>query len=305
MAWTFDDLQDQTGKTILVTGCTAGIALHVLRHLARRNAHVVMACRSDSKMQSVASEVSADHPNAIITQVVLDTSDLDSVRSAAAAVAALNVPLDAVLLNAGIAYGPHRRSAQGHELQFATNHLGHWLLTGLLLPHLKADGRIIAVASLIHAKPTALSWDVLRGTTAEGYEQVEAYAQSKLCNMLFVAELSRRLKAAGKHVVAVACHPGLSNTDILQPHQGLFFGFMRSLSPLISQSAERGSLPLLMAVADDQADSESYYAPGGWKELWGAATRNGRKGGRAEDAELGQELWSFSESLSGFLYEMP
>ncbi|MDP9418462.1 MAG: oxidoreductase, partial [Actinomycetota bacterium] len=248
--WTADDVPDLTGRRALVTGANSGLGLVVARELARHGAVVVMAVRDPQRGAAAAKSVRAAAPRAQVVLAQLDLADLASVRACAAEQLTAG-PLDLLVNNAGVMATPRRVTVDGFELQLATNHLGHFALTGLLLPALLAAPapRVTAVSSLAH-QIGRIAFDDLMGQPR--YSKWAAYAQSKLANLLFVSELQQRADEAGTALTATAAHPGLAAT-------GLFTRGRRSsrLSPaallglgsrLISQSAEQGALPLLYAA---------------------------------------------------------
>ncbi len=303
MAWSVDDIPDQSERVIFITGVTSGIGYECAKVLAQRGAHLVVACRNKEKMGAVADELRAAGAKAV-HELVCDIGDLDSVRACAEQYA--GPPLDVLLLNAGTSLNHFTTTKQGYETVFATNHLGHFLLCGLLLP--KVTGRIIVVSSIGHRSCTDVDWAVVRGDESKYVSGPASYGQSKLASMLFVEELNRRLVRTGSDVVAVATHPGMSNTPIMSkmPKLGLV-GYVFKAAMALSQSAADGALPLLMAATDADVQRGNYYAPSRGllvSETWGPPIPNGAKNPALADEELAKAVWEESEKLTEFRFEV-
>ena len=259
--WTTNDIADQTGRTVVVTGpTTGGLGFHTARELAAKGARVVLAGRNPAKVEDAASGIRASVPDADLEQLTLDVSDLGSVRSAAAHAAAYG-PIDVLINNAGVMATPYSRTADGLELQMATNHFGPFLLTGLLLPQLAASGagRVVNVSSQMHRiapKPPLGEPKKQRGR----YLRWPVYGQSKLANLLFVGELERRLRTADLPVKALAAHPGYAGTHLVANGRygrssGGIASILDSANRAICQSAEAGAWPSLMAKAAGRSTS--------------------------------------------------
>jgi NAD(P)-dependent dehydrogenase (short-subunit alcohol dehydrogenase family) len=284
--WTTADIPDQTGRTAVVTGATSGLGLATARALAAAGARVVLAVRDPSRGESAAAELSGE-----IEVRRLDLADLASVRAFAEG---WSGPLDVLVNNAGIMMVPQGRTADGFELQFGTNHLGHFALTNLLLP--SVTDRVVTVSSTAHRMGsidlTDLNWERRR------YSAERAYGQSKLANLLFTLELQRRLTAAGSPVRAMAAHPGWSATN-LQSHTGnrVKNAAMAVGNRLVAQTGEQGALPTLFAVTADLPGG-SYAGPDGLMEVRGYPTLVGRTAA-ASDLETAAQLWKASARLTG------
>jgi NAD(P)-dependent dehydrogenase (short-subunit alcohol dehydrogenase family) len=300
--WNADQIPDQTGRTAVVTGANSGLGYVTSLELARAGATVVMACRTVAKGEAAASEIRAAVPGAQVTVGELDLGSLDSVRRFAA-----DLPGDAIDLlvnNAGIMMTPQRQTSDGFELQFGTNHLGHFALTGLLLPRLSqgTDPRVVTLSSLEH-KAGHLHFDDLE--LASGYAPRKSYRQSKLANATFGVELDRRLRAAGSPVKSLLAHPGYSATNLQSTGPtGMMKSLMAVGNRLVAQAADMGALPTLYAATAADVESGDYYGPDGFGELRGHPTKvkvipEGR------DPEAGRRLWTISEEMTGVTYRLP
>jgi NAD(P)-dependent dehydrogenase (short-subunit alcohol dehydrogenase family) len=286
--WTAADLPDMTGRTVVVTGANSGIGAVAARELARAGAHVVLAVRDPARGEAAAATMPGS------TEVRrLDLADLASVRAFAAG---WDRPLDVLVNNAGVMAVPEGRTKDGFELQLGTNHLGHFALTNLLLPHV--TDRVVIVASGAH-RGAKIDFDDLN--SERGYSRFRAYGQSKLANLLFLLELQRRLEAAGSPVGAHAAHPGWAATN-LQSHTGnrVVNGLMGVGNRLVAQSDEMGALPTLYA-ATRELPGGSYSGPGGWQEMRGHPRAAGRSVA-ACDEDVARRLWDVSEQLTGVTF---
>jgi NAD(P)-dependent dehydrogenase (short-subunit alcohol dehydrogenase family) len=306
VSWTLAELPDQTDRTTLVTGCTVGgLGFHVALELARRGGRVVLAGRSSDRLGAAESAIRGEVRDATLEQLVVDVADLTSVRLAAAEARGLGA-LHCVVNNAGIMATPYGRTADGFEQQLATNHLGPFLLTGLLLPQLvdSGDGRVVAVSSQMHrAARGAPLGDPRR---PEGrYSRWPAYAATKLANLLFTFELERRLREADLPVKALAAHPGYSGTHLVANGRfGRSSGGLASIvdaaSRAIGQAPAMGALPVLMAAAADLPGG-TYCGPGGPGQVRGLPRVVGTSR-QAPDEHAQRELWTISEQATGITY---
>jgi NAD(P)-dependent dehydrogenase (short-subunit alcohol dehydrogenase family) len=292
--WTFDSIPDQTGKTAIVTGANTGIGLETARMLAQRGADVVLACRSPEKGKAALERIQALSPRGKVSLAALDLSDLDSVKSFADGFAKSHQKLDLLVLNAGVMVPPLSRTKQGFELQFGTNHLGHFALTGRLMPLVLATpgARVVVVSSGVHHGGRIdfgdLNWET------RGYSPWQAYSQSKLANLLFVRELDRRL--AGTGVRVTAAHPGWTATDLQRTA-----GVARFFNPIFAMTPERGALPTLRAATDPEATGGTYWGPQGLTEMNGPPGP-ARINKKAKDDAVAERLWSVSEQLTGVTF---
>ena len=289
--WTAKDLPDLGGRTVVVTGANSGIGLAAARALGHAGARVVLAVRDESRGREAAASIEG------APEVRrLDLADLASVRAFADG---WDGPIDVLINNAGVMATPEQRTADGFEMQIGTNHLGHFALTNLLLPHLR--DRVVVLASGAHRmgeiRLDDLNWE------QGGYKAWRAYGQSKLANLLFTSELQRRLGEAGSDLRAVAAHPGYAATN-LQSHTGsaLQGVLMRVGNALIAQSDEHGARPTLYAATQD-IPGDSYVGPDGFQEWRGHPTLVGRSDA-ARDMETARRLWERSEELTGVSFPL-
>lgn len=294
--WNFKDIPDQTDRVAIVTGANTGIGYETARMLALKGARVVLACRSVEKANEAQGRILAEQPAGKVTVAALDLSDLDSVEAFAADFARTHERLDLLVNNAGVMVPPLGRTKQGFELQFGTNHLGHFALTGRLLPLLERTqgARIVVVSStaqkLGHIDLEDLNWE------RRSYAAWGAYGQSKLANMMFVLELQRRLAAAGSGVIVTGAHPGYTKTDLQRTS-----GVARFFNPLLAMKPVDGALPTLRAATDPSASSGSYWGPAGCFEISGPpAAASVSK--RAKDTAMAARLFDASESLTGVTF---
>jgi NAD(P)-dependent dehydrogenase (short-subunit alcohol dehydrogenase family) len=301
--WTAADIPDLRGRRAVVTGANSGIGLATALELARHGAEVTMAVRDEGRGADAVRLVREKVPDARVEMRILDLADLDSVRSFAAAYLAEPPAPDLLVNNAGVMGVPQRKtSAQGFELQFATNHLGHFALTGLLLAAMRdvEGSRVVTVSSLVH-KRGRIHFDDLQ--LEDGYAPYVAYDQSKLANALFTLELDRRLRASGAETISVGAHPGLTLTKLqfTGPRLGSTTVAARMLGVgvrLAGQSPERGALPTLYAATAPDVIGGEYFGPSGLGEARGGPVRVSYSAA-AHDEELARRLWDVSEEETG------
>ncbi len=295
---------DLHGRTAVVTGANNGLGRIVARELARGGAQVVLACRDADKGAMAATAIRAAVPAAAVEVSALDLASLSSVRAFSDRFLASHDRLDLLVNNAGVMAAPYQRTADGFELQFGTNHLGHFALTGLLLPALRdrQGARVVTVSSNYH-KGQHVRFDDLQGERS--YSRWAAYGQSKLANLLFAIELDRRLKAAGLPLISVAAHPGYSATNLQLSAPPLYERVvMRLTNRLLAQSAEIGALPILYAATADDLPGGSYIGPDGPGERRGYPTFVAPSDQASEPATA-RRLWDVSEQLTGIVYDLP
>jgi NAD(P)-dependent dehydrogenase (short-subunit alcohol dehydrogenase family) len=284
-SFTLADVPSMSGRTVVITGANSGIGRVTASVLAERGARVVLAVRDQDKGLAAAAEMRGH------TEVHrLDLADLASVREFAGR---FTEPFDLLINNAGLSLPPLQRTADGFELQFGTNHLGHFALTNLLLPQVR--DRVVTVSSLAHHLGSIdfadLNWRRRR------YRAHPAYGQSKLANLLFAHELQRRLAAAGSSVLSTAAHPGIATTNLVNAHAGQLFLLEKALIGKISHSAAAGALPTLQAATAD-VPGDAYIGPRGLLGLRGAPGP-ARRAAKARDADAARRLWDASEQLTG------
>jgi NAD(P)-dependent dehydrogenase (short-subunit alcohol dehydrogenase family) len=295
--WDVQDITDQSGRTAIVTGANSGLGLVTARELARAGARVVMACRNLDKGHAAVDEVRAAVPDAQVQLDELDLASLASVRAFADRFKAPHDGLDLLINNAGVMGTPRRRTADGFELQFGTNHLGHFALTTALLETMEGreDARVVTLSSSAH-KMGRINFDNLNGD--RHYFRWNAYGQSKLANLLFALELDRRLRAAGSTVKSLAAHPGYAATNLQSAGPPMFDRLvMVASNALIAQSDEMGALPILYAATEPGLESGTYVGPDGFQEQRGHP-KIVKPSGRARDPETARRLWEVSERMT-------
>jgi NAD(P)-dependent dehydrogenase (short-subunit alcohol dehydrogenase family) len=303
--WTAADIPDQSGRVAIVTGANSGLGLATARELARAGASVTLACRTEEKARGALHSIRNQVPGAELTIARLDLADLSSVRAFAESFVAPGFALDLLINNAGIMAAPRRLTADGFESQFGTNHLGHFALTGLLLPALlKAPApRVVTVSSTLHRRGT-MNFDDLQGERK--YDRFAAYGQSKLANLMFCFELQRRATAADTALLSMAAHPGYAATNLQSAMNPRFYerAYIAVGNRLIAQTADMGALPTLYAATLPGLPGGTFVGPGG---------PGGQRGypkvvtaaGKAYDEAAWRRLWEVSEELTGVRYEFP
>lgn len=300
--WTTEDIPDQTGRVALVTGGNSGLGLETCRALAGKGATVVLCCRTPAKGEAAREDILGTHPAASVEVQTLDVAALDSVQQAANALLERHPAIHLLVNNAGIMATPKGQTVDGFEQQFGTNHLGHFALTGRLLPALKAasGARVVHVSSLA-ARGGRMRWDDLMHE--KGYSPLAVYNQSKLANQLFAYGLQRRLAAHGIDASSIAAHPGFAQTNLLTTTQGVraFVGLVRPVIGMFWNDAAQGALPQLFAATAPDAEAGGYYGPDGLGERAGwPAPSFVPKAARSETDQ--DRLWTVSEELTGVRY---
>ena len=306
--WTAGEMPDQHGRIAIVTGANSGIGFEAAKELAAKGALTVLACRNLIKGEEAARAIRAATPDASLELLALNLADLSSVRAFVDDYLARHDRLDLLINNAGVMALPYRQTADGFEMQFGTNHLGHFALTGLLLPTLLATpgSRIVNVSSTAH-RMGAMRFDDL--AWEQDYSKWQAYGMSKLANLLFTYELQRRLDAAGSETIAVACHPGYAATD-LQTAGAEMSGqaFMKQISALMNtvmaQDQAAGALPTLYAATMPDVAGGDYYGPDGFMEMRGAPAKV-ESNEKSHDEADAARLWNMSEELTGVVFPLP
>jgi NAD(P)-dependent dehydrogenase (short-subunit alcohol dehydrogenase family) len=302
MAWTANDIPDQSGRTAVVTGANSGIGYVTARELARRGARVLLACRSEQRGKEAVERLHADIPGARVGYRHLDLADLSSVRAFGEDYDGGR--LDLLINNAGLMAVPHCTTADGFETQFGVNHLGHFALTGLLLPNLLAtqNSRVVSVSSTMHAVANIDLGD-LNGERR--YRRWIAYGRSKTANLLFIHELARRLSAAGAGTVAATAHPGYADTS-LQAKGARMEGrrvaekVAEFGNRVLAQPAEAGALPTLYAATAPGIEPDSFTGPR--IMAWRGSPAPSWRAPWTLDDRAGELLWAASEQLTGVSY---
>ena len=299
--WKAADIPSLMGKRVVITGANSGIGYHAALKLARKGAEVVLACRDRRRGEEAFARLHADSPGAHMELAILDLASLNSVREFAEKELARRRPLDILINNAGVMAPPRRlETADGFELQFGTNVLGHFALTALLMPALEQGAagstdrpRIVTIASIAHKKGR-ISFDDLQSTKA--YSPMKAYQQSKLANLILAFELDRRLRAAGSRVMSVAAHPGVANTNLFQAgdyspfEKAVRNGVALAIGIMLNTDAE-GALPTLYAATAPDAEAGGYYGPQGFQEMKGDDVGQAIVAPQARDASAAARLW--------------
>ena len=302
--WTAPDVGDQRGRIAVITGANSGLGFETARVLAEHGASVVLAGRDPGRTSAAADQIRSAVPEAELHTAELDLASLESVRNAAADLSARFPRLDLLINNAGIMMPPYGLTKDGYELQFGTNHLGHFALTGLLMPSLLAvpGSRVVTVSSNGHRAGRINFADL---QSSRHYLKFTAYGQSKLANLMFTYELERRLKAAGAQTIAVAAHPGTARTALARHMSGVANTAMSArFGPLNSwwvQDAAMGALPILRAATDPAAVGGTYYGPGGPLQLTGYPVVV-RSSSRSLNSEAQRRLWAESQQLTQISY---
>ena len=300
--WTSADIPDQTGRTVLVTGGNSGLGFHTCRILAAKGARVLLASRSAQRGDQARTEIIQGLPDAQLEVTALDLADLDSVRRCAENLNSNLDRLDILVNNAGVMAIPQQETAQGFERQIGVNHLGHFALTGALLPLLLATpaSRIVNVSSMAHRNGRMNFSDL---HSRQKYSRFGAYAQSKLANLLFTLELHRRLESIAAPTICASAHPGWAATRLQyaspsETGSRLELVVMRTLNAIFAQSAEQGALPQLYAATSPVVKGGDYIGPDGWMEMRGYPQKVTAKE-HAYDAESARELWRISVETTG------
>lgn len=299
--WTTANIPDQSGRTAVVTGANTGLGLETAKALAAKGAHVVLAVRNLDKGKAAIDWIARTVTDADLELQELDLGSLESVRTAASEIKTKHERIDLLINNAGVMTPPKQTTADGFELQFGTNHLGHFAFTGLLLDRLlPVEGsRVVTVSSVGHRFARDIRFDDLQWE--QRYSRLGAYGQSKLANLLFTYELQRRL--IGQRTLAMAAHPGGSDTELAR-HLPSAFQAAIPLARMLFQEAAMGALPTLRAATDPGALGGQYYGPDGFAEQRGYP-KLVMSNKRSYDVDLQRRMWSVSEDLTGVTFPVP
>jgi NAD(P)-dependent dehydrogenase (short-subunit alcohol dehydrogenase family) len=302
--WTADEVPDQHGRVAVITGGSGGIGLETARALAARGATVVLAGRDQAKLARAVGELQAARPDASVQTAELDLASLESVRKTAADLAGRFTTLDMLINNAGLMFPPYGLTKDGYELQFGTNHLGHFALTGLLMRQLLATpgSRVVTVSSNGHRFGRMDFADL---NSARHYQRGLAYGQSKLANLMFTYELQRRLAAAKASTMALAAHPGNAQTELTRHMSRMINAALgprlHAVNSWFVQDAAMGALPTLRATTDPTAVGGTYYGPDGFLQATGYPVVV-TSSNRSQNRQAQRRLWVESEQLTGITY---
>lgn len=305
-SWSREDIPSQKGKLAVITGATGGIGYETARALCASGAEVIMAARNPDKGREAVRKLKLSAPDALVAFEKVDLASLPSVRAFAQRLVARKRPLDLLINNAAVMTPPVRlETDEGWELQFGTNYLSHFALTGWLLPLLRRTGtaRVVTLSS-IAARNGAIDFDDLQAD--RDYQPMKSYSQSKLACLLFACELQRRSDAAGWGIDSLAAHPGISRTDLIPNGAGArsAAGLVRRFLWFLFQPAAQGALPTLFAATSPEAKGGGYYGPAGIAELRGAPAEAAVPK-RASDLTAASRLWEISERLAGEPFSKP
>jgi len=298
--WTTADIPDQTGRVAVITGANTGLGFETAAALAAKGARVVLAVRNLDKGKDAVALINKRNPSADVALQELDLTSLDSIRAAAEQLRADHDRIDLLINNAGVMYTPKSTTKDGFELQFGTNHLGHFAFTGLLLDKLLpvAGSRVVTVSSVGHRILADIHFDDLQWDRR--YNRVAAYGQAKLANLLFTYELQRLLAPQGT-TIAVAAHPGMSDTELMRNMPAPLITAFERVAPLVAQDPAMGALPTLRAATDPAVLGGQYYGPDGIGQTRGYPKIVGSSK-KSHDAATQQRLWNVSEELTGVTY---
>jgi NAD(P)-dependent dehydrogenase (short-subunit alcohol dehydrogenase family) len=300
--WSAADIPDQSGRVAVITGANTGLGYETAAALAEHGAHVVLAVRNLDKGKDAAARIAAQSPHAEVTLQELDLTSLEAIRAAAEQLRSAHDRIDLLINNAGVMWTPKSTTKDGFELQFGTNHLGHFALTGLLLDRILPvpGSRIVTVSSVGHRIRADIHFDDLQWE--HNYSRVGAYGQSKLANLLFTYELQRRLAPRGT-TIAAAAHPGGSRTELYRNSPAQVRRIFNVVELLIAQDAAAGALSILRAAIDPGVLGGQYFGPGGVCELQGHP-KMVASSAKSHDAGLQRRLWAVSENLTKVTYPL-
>lgn len=301
--WTIANIPDLSGKTVLVTGGNSGLGFEAVKAFALKGARVIMACRSLSRGELAKKQIFETQHTANITVMELDLTELKSIKDFAVKFKQIYAQLDVLLNNAGIMMVPYRLTKDGFESQLGTNHLGHFALTGLLLDTLKATpkSRVVTVSSMAH-KQGVMDFNNFLFESGTDYTPMKAYGRSKLANLLFTFELQRFFEANKIDCIALAAHPGVSDTNLFNNiGSKLLLNVLKPVFRLFIQNADMGALPELRAATDPKAKGGEFYGPDGKREVKGYPVLV-QSNEASRNIESAQKLWAISEKLTSVSY---
>jgi NAD(P)-dependent dehydrogenase (short-subunit alcohol dehydrogenase family) len=293
--------QELAGKRVIITGANSGIGYEAAKALSKKGAEIILAVRNEQKGQYAVETILRESPQASLKVMKLDLADLASVRKFATDFSNQYNSLDILINNAGVMVPPHQQTKDGFELQFGSNHLGHFALTGLLMPLLKKTlhSRVVSLSSIAH-RGGAIFFDNLDGS--KGYKAMKFYRQSKLATLLFAKELDQRLKRHGISTISLACHPGISTTNLFKIGKKDAPSYLKSLMNLFLQSANMGALPTVYAATEKGLTGGEYIGPDGKGNRKGNPIIETPASG-VYNAETMKKLWEVSEKLTGVTFD--
>jgi NAD(P)-dependent dehydrogenase (short-subunit alcohol dehydrogenase family) len=293
--WDSENISDQKGKVVIVTGSSSGLGFETAKELAKKNATVIVAVRNEEKGNTAVEKIKVESPDADIQVMLVDLANLGSVHEFAGSFKKKFEKLNLLINNAGVMTPPYTKTKDGFELQFGTNHLGHFALTGLLIDLIKKtpNSRIVNVSSTAHKIGKMdfedLNWEARR------YNKMRSYGDSKLANLYFTSELQKRLDKLSSGVIVASAHPGATATELSR--HSLFFKVLS----LFVQNSEMGALPTLYAAVAPDVQGNDYYGPGGFQEI-GGYPKKVEPAGHAKIDDVGATLWEVSEKMTGVRY---
>ena len=296
--WDASNIAGQSGRIVIVTGSSSGIGFETAKVLAGKNANIIIAVRNLDKGNLAADRIKLQYKNAAVSVMELDLANLKSIRTFADNFRKKYSHLDLLINNAGVMIPPYSKTGDGFELQFGTNHLGHFALTALLINLVREtkNSRIINVSSAAHKSGT-IDFDDLNWAKRK-YSAWRAYGDSKIANLYFTYELHRRLDIAGSKVIVAAAHPGWTATE-LQRHSGIFI----ALNSLFAQNVFMGALPTLYAATADNVCGGDYFGPSGWQE-WRGYPKKVESNELSHDRNIAAQLWNVSEKLTNITFKL-
>ena len=301
--WTADNIPSQKGKIILITGANSGLGFEATKVLSKKGAQIIMTARNLHKGNKALEAIKKENPNAMLDVMLLDLADFDSIRNFSNEFHSKYSKLDVLINNAGVMNPPKREVTKQHfEVQFGTNHLGHFLLTGLLLDILKntPNSRVSVQSSIVH-KTESMKPDIYFDDLnfEKSYNREQAYAQSKLANLLFAYEFDRRLKANNINTIVTAAHPGYTKTN-LQANSGFLMSVI--LNNILAQNVKIGTLPILRAATEENVMGGEYFGPTKMMELKGHPELV-KSSDKSYNKDLAKKLWKVSEKLTNLKYQ--
>lgn len=294
-----DTIPSQRGRIAIVTGANTGLGYETALNFAKKDMTVIMACRNQAKAEKAKADIEAEVPGSDLDFLPIDLTDLSSVRSFTKAFREKYDRLDLLINNAGIMFPPYGKTVDGFESQMGANYFGHFLLTALLLEQMpdRAESRVVSLSSGAHRAAKGINFEDLQ--SEKSYSKFGAYAQSKLACLMFSDELQRQLLQAGKKILSVSAHPGMSPTELARYMPMYQLMFLRvTVAPFFMQGVEQAALPTVMAALGGGVQGGEYFGPQGMLELKGKPGRVG-KAGSVEDLEAAKRLWEVSEELTG------